>query len=90
MTKEVDEMSAGSRGSRAAAWAVEHGGSIVHVAIRANDAQDWAGSGPVDVVPLYLWPALTDEERAVLEVCVTHFFTVPASKILRGLLDRLA
>jgi hypothetical protein len=66
MTDEVDEMSAASRGSHAAAWAVEHGGSIVYVAIRAHDAQEWAGSGPVDVVPLYRSPALTDSERFVL------------------------
>jgi hypothetical protein len=89
MSGEVNEMSAGSRGSHAAAWAVEHGGSIVYVAIRAHDAQEWAGSGPVDVIPLYRWPTLTDEERAVLEVCATHWQTVPASKILRGLLERL-
>ena len=34
-------------------------------------------------------PALTDEERAVIEVCATHWQAAPASKILRGLLERL-
>jgi hypothetical protein len=65
MMNEVDEMSAASRGSHAAAWAVEHGGDIVYVAIRAHDAQEWAAGGPVDVVPLYRQPqpTLTDEER---------------------------
>jgi len=33
--------------------------------------------------------ALTDEERAVIEVCATHWQAAPASKILRGLLERL-
>ena len=66
MTKEVDEMSAASRGSHAAAWAVEHGGSIVYVAIRAHDAQEWAGGGPVDVVPLYREATITSAERFVL------------------------
>jgi hypothetical protein len=32
---------------------------------------------------------LTDEERAVIEVCATHWQAAPASKILRGLLERL-
>lgn len=64
---EVDEMSAASRGSHAAAWAVEHGGSIVYVAIRANDAQEWAGNGPVDVVPLYRQEPPTDAELSAIQ-----------------------
>jgi hypothetical protein len=34
-------------------------------------------------------PTLTDEERAAIEVCATHWQTAPASKILRGLLERI-
>ena len=62
ITDEVNDMSAGSRSSRAAAWAVEHSGSIVYVAIRAHDAQEWAGGGPVDVVPLYRQEPPADAE----------------------------
>jgi len=32
---------------------------------------------------------LTDEEREAIEVCATHWQAAPASKILRGLLERL-
>ena len=67
MTDEVNEMSAASRDSHADAWAVEHGGSIVYVAIRANDAQEWAGNGPVDVVPLYRQAPPTDSELSMDE-----------------------
>jgi hypothetical protein len=57
------------------AWAVEHGGSIVYVAIRASDAQEWAGGGPVDVVPLYRHPqpTLTDEEREAIETAMNAY-----------------
>jgi len=55
----------------AAAWAVEHGGDIVHVAIRAHDAEEWAGDGPVDVVPLYrdanAWVPVSDRFPPVNE-----------------------
>jgi hypothetical protein len=33
---------------------------------------------------------LTDDEREAIEVCAAHWQTAPASKILRGLLERLA
>jgi hypothetical protein len=61
-TQDGAEPSPACAGSHADAWAVEHGGSIVYVAIRANDAQEWAGGGPVDVVPLYLREPPTDAE----------------------------
>jgi hypothetical protein len=41
------------------------------------------------VVTVTMDGTLTDEERAAIEVCATHWQTAPASKILRGLLERL-
>jgi len=74
----------------AAAWAVEHGGDIVHVAIRAHDAEEWAGDGPVDVVPLYRSPTLTDAEREAIVAAVAFFSRGygTAADTLRALLDR--
>jgi uracil-DNA glycosylase len=68
-------MSSASLGSHAAAWAVEHGGDIVYVSIRAHDAQEWAGGGPVDVVPLYRHPqpTLTDAEREAIETAMNAY-----------------
>jgi hypothetical protein len=95
---EIDAMSSASLGSHAAAWAVEHGGDIVYVSIRAHDAQEWAGGGPVDVVPLYRHPqpTLTDEEREAIETAMNaygeHNDDPECEKIeaaLWGLLDRL-
>ncbi len=97
MTGEIDEMSAGSRGSHADAWAVEHGGSIVHVAIRAYDAHEWAGGEPFGVVPLYRSPTLTDAEREAIEKAIgreldAEWYGGPEPDrvvVLRGLLERL-
>jgi hypothetical protein len=98
-TQDKAEPSPASDGSRVVAWAVEHSGSIVYVAIRASDAQEWAGLGPVDVVPLYRHPqpTLTDEEREAIKVCESVYsdndmdaecWRIAAT--LRDLLERLA
>jgi hypothetical protein len=96
MPQDDATMSAASRGSHAAAWAVEHGGDIVCVAIRAHDAQEWAGGGPVDVVPLCRWPTLTDKERDALAWAVwegqmrsTTEGAEERAATLQGLLERL-
>jgi hypothetical protein len=98
MTDEVDEKSDGSRGSHADAWAVEHGGSIVHVAIRAYDAHEWAGGEPFDVVPLCRSQTLTDAEREALKKVLRRvredYFTgrfadsVQIAAVIDGLLER--
>jgi hypothetical protein len=102
MPKDVDTLSAASVGSHAAAWAVEHGGSIVYVAIRAYDAQEWAGGGPVDVVPLYRQEPPADAELGAIQwaadtLCVGWDDLKPddkdrsrkAADTLRRMLERL-
>jgi hypothetical protein len=89
MTDEVNEMSDGSRGSHADAWAVEHGGSIVHVAIRAYDAHEWAGGEPFDVVPLCRSPTLTDEEREALRRMLPTIMYEPHRVAVESILERL-
>ena len=101
-TQDKAEPSPASDGSRVVAWAVEHSGSIVYVAIRASDAQEWAGGGPVDVVPLYRHPqpTLTAEEREAIEIAIPFLPDGPYTEYdgtprpdrratLRGLLDRI-
>lgn len=85
------------------AWAVAHCGDIVYVAIRAHDAQEWSGGGPVDVVPLYReQPGLSAAERDAIRSAMDGYenwmidnnaFSRPDVQsdfaALRGLLARL-
>ena len=101
MTQD-DDGSAPMRGSQPVAWAALNGdGDIAWIGYTEEGAAD--GACGRTIVPLYTHPVppdrpvglgfddlrLTDEERAVIEVCATHWQTAPASKILRGLLERL-
>jgi mono/diheme cytochrome c family protein len=96
-TQDTNEPSLASAGSHADAWAVEHGGDIVYVAIRADDAQEWAGGGPVDVVPLYRSTTLTDEEREAVAAAIKSLLDdpydgapiSPHAATLRNLLERM-
>jgi hypothetical protein len=92
-----DECSVHPEGTQPVAWAVAHRGSIVHVAIGSHEAQEWAGGGPVDVVPLYRSPTLTDEEREAIEEamrqvvesdCIATPHALEVIDTLRGLLER--
>lgn len=71
-----------------AAWAVEHGGDIVYCSIRAYDAQEWAGVGPGDVVPLYRSPTLTDEEWGAIAYYIGTAGPEGIDATLRRLLER--
>jgi len=74
------------------AWAViEADGTLISVhdnAIHAAFVIEELAYDGMEAVPLYRSPLLTDEERAVIEVCATHWQTAPASDVLRRLLDR--
>jgi hypothetical protein len=67
MTDEVNEMSAASRGSQPAAWAVFDGPDRMHLAPGYGEAESCAEDIGGEIVPLYRKPTLTDEEREAIE-----------------------
>jgi hypothetical protein len=73
MTKEVDEMSAASRGSQPFAWAADipgKFGAAPTVLFGHTEKLVWsiaaAGGDAVRPFPLYRSPALTDEEQLAI------------------------
>ena len=97
MTKEVDEMSAASRGSQPFAWAADIPGKFgaaptvlfgyTEKLVRSIAA---AGGDVVRPFPLYRQPTLTDAEREAMEFAVEHLQNSGwGTAVLRGLLERM-
>jgi len=63
--------------------------ALLRLAIRRLAEQDATLSVCDGNVTVTMDATLTDEEREAVEVCAAHWQTAPASKILRGLLERL-
>ena len=87
MTDEVNEMSAASRGSQPAAWAVFDGPDRMHLAPGYGEAESCAEDIGGEIVPLYRKPTLTDEEREAIERAVLGDDSFHAAT-LRSLLER--
>jgi hypothetical protein len=102
MTKEVDEMSAASRGSQPFAWAADIPGKFgaaptvlfgyTEKLVRSIAA---AGGDVVRPFPLYRQPTLTDAEREAICQAVTAYDgndddeqCAEIAATLRGLLER--
>ncbi len=60
----------------------------LRTAIRRLADQDATLSVCGGAVQVTMDGTLTDEERAAIEVCATHWQTAPASDVLRRLVDR--
>ena len=63
--------------------------ALLRLAIRRLAEQDATLSVCDGNVTVTMDATLTDEEREAMKVCAAHWQIAPASKILRGLLERL-